>query len=236
MRLLAGTSGFSYKAWKGSFYPETLKEAGMLKYYASQFDTVELNNTFYRLPNEQTLRQWAEQVPAGFMFALKASRVITHSRRLKEVTEPVEYLCRVTEALGAARGPILFGLPPNLKIDLDRLGALLALIPAGVRAAIEFRHESWHDDAVFDLMRGHNIALCIAQTEEEETPFVATADWGYVRLRKVEYSGDELVEWRTRIAAQTWTDAFVYFKHEDAGVGPKLAREFFHIPVSPTLQ
>jgi uncharacterized protein YecE (DUF72 family) len=230
MRLRAGTSGFSYKEWRGSFYPEKMKEADMLPYYSERFDTVELNNTFYRLPNETTLRQWAGQVPAGFGFALKASRIITHIKRLKEVAEPVEYLLRVTEALGTARGPILFGLPPNMKQDLDRLRAFLELIPRSVRTAIEFRHASWHDDAVFDALREHGVALCIAHTDEDETPFVATADWGYLRLRREAYAIEELEEWKRRIAAQEWTEAFVYFKHEDAGVGPRLARQFLDMP------
>lgn len=226
MRILAGTSGFSYKEWKGSFYPADMKPDGMLSYYAERFDTVELNNTFYRLPNESTLQGWAAQVPPTFRFALKASRIITHSKRLRDVAEPVEYLCRVTRALGETRGPILFGLPPNMKLDLDRLRGLLSLVPDDVRAAIEFRHESWHDDVVFDTLREHNTALCIAESADESTPFVATADWGYVRLRKVEYVDAEIADWHARVEAQSWTDAFVYFKHEDVGTGPRLARKF----------
>ena len=229
MRLHAGTSGFSYKEWKGSFYPEKMKEADMLPYYAERFDTVELNNTFYRLPSESTLQQWTERVPDGFLFSLKASRTITHIKRLKEVADPTAYLYRASESLGSARGPILFGLPPNMKQDLDRLRAFLDLVPAGVRTAIEFRHESWHDDVVFDAMRERGVALCIAQTDDEETPFVATAGWGYVRLRREAYSPAELAEWRARITAQSWDEAFVYFKHEDAGVGPRLAREFLSV-------
>lgn len=229
MQLHAGTSGFSYKEWKGSFYPEKMKDADMLPYYAERFDTVELNNTFYRLPNESTLQQWAARVPDTFRFSLKASRIITHIRRLKEVADPTAYLYSVTEALGPARGPILFGLPPNMKQDLDRLRTFLDLIPAGVRTAIEFRHESWHDDAVFDALRERSVALCIAQSADEETPFIATAPWGYLRLRREAYSVDELRQWRERIAAQEWDDAFVYFKHEDAGVGPRLAREFLDL-------
>jgi uncharacterized protein YecE (DUF72 family) len=229
IRVRAGTSGFSYKEWKGSFYPEKMKEADMLPYYAERFDTVELNNTFYRLPNESTLQQWAARVPEGFRFSLKASRIITHIRRLKDVAEPVAYLYSVTESLGAARGPVLFGLPPNMKQDMDRLRAFLDLVPPGVRTAIEFRHESWHDDVVFDALRERGVALCIAQTAEEETPFVATAGWGYVRLRREAYDTAELKQWRERIAAQKWDEAFVYFKHEDAGVGPRLAREFLDL-------
>lgn len=226
MRVLAGTSGFSYHEWKGSFYPSDLKADAMLAYYAERFRTVELNNTFYRLPNEKTLAQWAAQVPAEFRFALKASRSITHSRRLRDAEEATAYLFRVTMLLGARRGPILFGLPPNLKVDLPRLSAFLALIPSGASAAIEFRHESWHDDAVFALLRDHGVALCIAQTEAEETPLVATASWGYLRLRKEAYQAGELEDWAARIRAQDWTETFVFFKHEDAGVGPRLAAEF----------
>ena len=229
MQLHAGTSGFSYKEWKGSFYPEKLKNDAMLPFYAERFDTVELNNTFYRLPNEGTLQQWAAQVPDGFRFSLKASRIITHIKRLKDVGEPVDYLFRVTQALGPARGPILFGLPPNMKMDLERLHGLLSLIPPGTRAAIEFRHESWHDDAVFAALREHDVALCIAQTDEDETPFVATADWGYLRLRREAYDTAELKQWKKRIGGQAWGEAFVYFKHEDAGVGPRLAREFLDL-------
>jgi uncharacterized protein YecE (DUF72 family) len=232
-RLFVGTSGFSYKAWKGSFYPADMKDAGMLAYYAAQFDTVELNNTFYRLPNESTLRQWLEQVPPGFRFALKASRTITHLKRLKDVADPVGYLFRVTSTLGDAQGPVLFGLPPNLKLDLDRLNALLDLIPAGVRAAVEFRHPSWHDETVFDALRAHNVALCIAQTDEDETPSVATADWGYLRLRREAYGSHELEAWLRRMRAQAWGDAFVYFKHEDAGAGPRLARELIDLARLP---
>jgi uncharacterized protein YecE (DUF72 family) len=226
MRILAGTSGFSYKEWRGSFYPEAMKPDGMLSYYAERLDTVELNNTFYRLPNERTLAAWAEQVPDTFRFALKASRTITHLKRLKDVADPVEYLCRVTRTLGDRRGPILFGLPPNMKADPERLRALLQHVPEDVRAAIEFRHPSWHNEGIFDILRASNAALCIAHTDEDETPFVATADWGYVRLRGTAYAPGDLRAWREHIASQTWDDAFVYFKHEDAGTGPRLAAAF----------
>jgi uncharacterized protein YecE (DUF72 family) len=231
MRLRVGTSGWSYKEWRGSFYPEKMKEAEMLPYYAERFDAVELNNTFYRLPAEKSFVQWTEQVPADFRFALKATRTITHIRRLKDVAEPVAELYGVTTALGDRRGPVLFGLPPNMKIDLDRLRALLELVPRDVPSAIEFRHESWHDSTVFELLRAHNVALCIAHTAEDETPFEATADWGYLRLRQEQYTGAELREWRARVAAQKWAEAYVFFKHEDTGSGPRLAREFLETGV-----
>jgi len=231
MNLRVGTSGWSYKEWRGSFYPEKMKEAEMLPYYAERFNAVELNNTFYRLPSETSFVQWTEQVPPDFRFALKATRTITHIKRLKDVAEPVAELYRATTALGARRGPVLFGLPPNMKLDLERLQALVALMPRDVRSAIEFRHESWHDAAVFDLLRAHNVALCIAHTAEEETPFEATASWGYLRLRQEQYTPAELHEWRSRVAAQKWSEAYVFFKHEDTGSGPRLAREFFDIAV-----
>ena len=231
MRLRVGTSGWSYKEWRGSFYPDGMKEGAMLPYYAERFDAVELNNTFYRLPAEKSLVQWAEQVPEDFRFALKATRTITHIKRLKDVGEPVQQLYEVTRALGTRRGPVLFGLPPNMKVDMERLQALLAVIPRDVPSAIEFRHESWHDAAVFDALRAHNIALCIAHSEEDETPFVATADWGYLRLRKEAYDEDDLRDWRRRIAEQKWSDAYVFFKHEDTGSGPRFARTFLDVTI-----
>jgi uncharacterized protein YecE (DUF72 family) len=232
MHVRAGTSGFSYKEWKGTFYPETMKESGMLSYYAERFDTVELNNTFYRLPNEAALRQWSAQVPPSFQFSVKATRSITHIRRLKDVAEPVAYMFSTLSALGPQRGPVLFGLPPNMKKDVERLRTLLTLVPQDVRIAFEFRNATWLDDEIYDLLRAHRAALCIAQTEEEETPFISTTDWGYLRLRKEAYEAGELQEWRNRIAAQSWSDTYVYFKHEDSGTGPRLAREFLDLDMN----
>ncbi|MGH7475334.1 MAG: DUF72 domain-containing protein [Longimicrobiales bacterium] len=226
MRVYVGTSGFAYKEWKGSFYPEDLPADAMLAYYGERLDTVEINNTFYRMPTEKVLLQWAEQVPAEFRFILKASRRITHSQRLKEVGDPVAYLYRTAACLGERLGPILFQLPPNLKVDLPRLETFLELLPADSRAALEFRNPSWHDDAVYNALRRHNVAMCIADTGEETTPFVATADWGYLRLRRVEYGDSDLGTWADRVAEQQWHDAFVFFKHEEAGTGPRLAAEF----------
>src|SRR4051812_13780771 len=226
MRVVAGTSGFAYKEWRGTFYPEGMKDEAMLPWYAERFRTVEMNNTFYRLPNEKTLRHWAEQVPQDFTFAIKASRSITHLRRLKEAADPTEYLFRITALLGERLGPILFGLPPNLKKDIDRLRSFLALIPPDRRVAFDFRNETWFDDEVFDALRERGIALCVEHADEEATPFVSTASWGYLRLRREAYSEAELDGWIERIRAQPWSDAFVYFKHEDAGVGPALAKQF----------
>jgi len=228
-RLFTGTSGFAYKEWKGSFYPGDLPDAKMLDFYGQHFHSVEINNTFYRMPRAAVLEDWASRVPVDFCFVLKASRQITHLKRLKE-QPPLDYLLQTSAALGEKRGPFLFQLPPNMKVDLERLRAFLGWLPPNVRAAFEFRHESWHDDAVFAALRERNAALCIAQTEEEEgavqTPFVATADWAYLRLRKVAYGPGELEAWAARIREPAWGDAFVFFKHEDEGTGPKLARQF----------
>jgi uncharacterized protein YecE (DUF72 family) len=234
-KLFAGTSGFAYKQWKGPFYPEGLSDAKMLAYYGEHFRSVEINNTFYRMPREKVLRDWAAAVPDDFRFVLKASRHITHLKRLKEA-QPLEYFLKNAAALESKRGPILVQLPPNLKKDLERLRTFLSWLPRDVRAAFEFRHESWHDEDVFAALREHNAALCIAQSEDEEdalqTPFVATADWAYLRLRKVAYGAGELEEWADRIREPDWSDVFVFFKHEDEGTGPKLAKQFESIVAS----
>jgi uncharacterized protein YecE (DUF72 family) len=228
-RLFTGTSGFAYKEWKGSFYPEDLPDAKFLAFYASHFGSVEINNTFYRLPNVKVLEGWAAQVPPAFHFVLKASRQITHIKRLKE-RQPLEILLQNSAALGEKRGPFLIQLPPNFKKDVERLKTFLAWLPQNVRAAFEFRHESWHDEDTFAALRAHNAALCIAHTEDEEgglsTPFVATADWGYLRLRKVAYGPGELDTWAANIQKPDWGDVFVFFKHEDEATGPKLAKQF----------
>ncbi|MBI4544583.1 MAG: DUF72 domain-containing protein [Gemmatimonadetes bacterium] len=227
MRLLTGTSGYAYKEWKGSFYPEELPAAQMLRYYAGQFPAVEINNTFYRMPATKMLEEWSAQVPAGFTFVLKASRQITHILRLKEVAQPVSYLLQQAAVLGDKLGPLLFQLPPNLKKDLPRLEAFLALLPAARRAALEFRHASWFEDDVFAALQARDVALCVSDTDEESaTPFAVTADWGYLRLRREMYGEGDLGDWAKRVADAPWKDAFVFFKHEEAGAGPKLAKRF----------
>jgi uncharacterized protein YecE (DUF72 family) len=227
-QLYTGTSGFAYKEWKGSFYPEDLPNDDMLRYYASHFRACEINNSFYRIPAEKTLRQWSEQVPAEFRFILKATQKITHFTRLKaEARDSLEYFIATARALSDQLGPILFQLPPNMKADVPRLSAFLDFMPVHVRAAFEFRHASWFDDAVFDVLRSKGAALCIADTEEQQTPKVATTtEWGYLRLRRVEYRPSDLADWARWLATQTWQDSYVFFKHEDAGTGPRLAKEF----------
>ena len=226
MKLYTGTSGFGYKEWKGSFYPADLHADQMLRYYAERFPAVEINNTFYRMPSESTLRGWQEEVPPGFVFVIKATRQITHIKRLKEVEQPVEHLLSVTSCLGEARGPLLFQLPPNMKKDTERLSTLLGLLPPGVRAAFEFRNDTWYDDEVYDLLRAHHASFCITHTEEGDSPFVPTARWGYLRLRGVQYAENELMTWVERVRAAEWDEVFVFFKHEDEATGPRLAARF----------
>lgn len=225
MRVLTGTSGFSYKEWKGSFYPEDLPADAMLRYYAERLPAVEINNTFYRMPKAELLAGWAEEVPDGFRFVLKASQRITHFKRLKDVSEEVGYFLRVAATLGDRLGPILFQLPPNLKKDLPRLSEFLELLPAATRAALEFRHASWFEDDVFEALRARGAALCVAEDEELAAPLVATAGWGYLRLRRPDYGDAEVQSWADRVRAQSWEEAYVFFKHEDAGTGPRLATQ-----------
>jgi uncharacterized protein YecE (DUF72 family) len=225
-RLLTGTSGFSYKEWKGSFYPEDLPASAMLRFYGERFSTVEINNSFFRVPSESVLRQWADEVPAHFTFAFKAPQQITHRKRLREIDESVAYFSGVVRTLRNRLGPILFQLPPNLKNDIPRLSGLLETLPQDLRVAIEFRHPSWFVDEVFALLRSRDVALCVAHGMEHDTPLVATATWGYLRLRFVEYTRRDLGEWVEFVAQQQWSDAHVYFKHEDTGTGPALAHRF----------
>lgn len=226
MDVLAGTSGWSYKEWKGTFYPEDLPAARMLQYYAERLPTVELNNTFYRLPKEGQLAAWAAETPPAFRFAVKASQKITHLRRLKDAESETEYLLKAAAELGDRLGSILFQTPPNLKLDLDRLHRFLDFLPGGTRAAFEFRHPSWQEDRVLDALRAHDCAWCVADAEGDEAAMIATASWGYLRLRRVEYSPADVARWAARVRAQPWSRAGVYFKHEDAGTGPRLARAF----------
>ena len=226
MHVLTGTSGFSYTAWRGSFYPEKLPEAQMLGFYAGQLGAVEINNTFYRMPNRALLERWAAETPASFRFALKSPRQITHMRKLIDVGDAVARLAETAGALGDRLGPILFQLPPFVRKDLGVLEAFLATVPAGVRAALEFRHASWLADDVYTVLKRHGAALCVADSEDFATPFEATAGWGYLRLRRQDYDEAALRTWAARLQAQSYDDAYVFFKHEDEAAGPALARTF----------
>jgi len=220
-----GTSGWNYPEWKGSFYPDDMKPARMLPYYAERFSTVEVNNTFYRMPTARTVEGWAAAVPPRFTFVLKAPQRITHFARLRDVDDPVRAFCDAAGALGDKLGPLLFQLPPNFRVDTGRLADLLALLPPAVRAAFEFRNATWLADEVYTRLGARNAALCIADNDDEATPAVATADWGYLRLRATGYTDDDLRGWlaTVRRIGAGWRDAFVFFKHEDKGTGPALA-------------
>jgi uncharacterized protein YecE (DUF72 family) len=216
-RLFAGASGYSFKEWKGAFYPDKMKPEEMLAWYSARLPAVEINNTFYRMPATDMLRNWAQTTPEEFRFAIKASRRITHIARLKgeAAADSVNYLYDRLAELGAKRGPVLFQLPPNLKKDLPRLDAFLAMLPTGHRAAFEFRNESWFDDDVYAALRRVGAALCVSEREDNAPPpLMPTADWGYVRLRLEEYTDDDLRDWAARLAKADWTEIYVFFMHE----------------------
>jgi len=230
MKIRAGTSGFSFPEWKGSFYPEDIAAKDMLRYYAERFPTVEINNTFYRLPKAPVLEGWTKEVPKDFRFVLKCSQFITHVKRLKEPAAPLKILFDVIDVLGPQLGAALFQLPPNMQKDVARFSEFLAALPKGKRIAIEFRHATWFDDEVFALLRQAGVALCVADTGEEPVaPLVATTDWGYVRLRREKFTDRELKAWVQRIGEQPWTDAYVFLKHEEEGIGPKLATKIMKL-------
>jgi uncharacterized protein YecE (DUF72 family) len=226
LRIRVGTSGYNYPEWKGAFYPRDLPASKMLAYYVERFPTVEINATFYRMPNAKTLAGWDAIAPAGFTFVLKAPQRITHMARLRDIADPLRYFCDTARTLGGKLGPLLFQLPPNFKKAPDRLSDLLARLPPDLLAALEFRHASWFDEEIYGLLRARNAALCIADTEEGTTPVVATTDWGYLRLRAVEYSDDDLARWVATIRriGAGWREAFVFFKHDVDG--PRLAAAF----------
>ena len=229
MELFVGTSGYSYKEWKGPFYPEDLPDKEMLNYYSSQLPAVEINNTFYRLPSAKMLENWQEQVPESFRFVLKASRKITHFKKLKETDEETNYLFNTAATLGEQLGVILIQLPPYLRKDIDLLQNFLKLIPDG-KATFEFRHDSWFEEDVFESLRSKNCALNFSEMgEDSEIKIVSTADWGYLRLRLMGYDDKALKDWMQRVQGQDWQKVYVFFKHEDEGAGPKLARRFLEL-------
>ncbi|WP_394828496.1 DUF72 domain-containing protein [Pendulispora albinea] len=224
MRIFVGTSGYSYKEWRGDFYPEDTPADGFLPYYATRLPTVEINNTFYRFPSTKALEGWASQVPEAFTFALKAPGRITHQKRLKDVGDLVRDLFVNLAILGKKLGPVDFQLPPNFKKDLPRLRDFLAAVPRDAKVAMEFRHPSWFDDEVYATLNEYGVALCIAESDELEAagavkddlqaPLVATARWGYLRLRRSDYGDAELRAWGERVKAQAWEQTHVFIKHE----------------------
>jgi len=224
MRVRCGTSGFGYLSWRGTFYPEGARSGDLLRLYGERFSTVEINNTFYRMPGAAMLSGWRGQVPAGFTFALKGPQVITHRKRLKEAQQETAHFHAVAGALGPALGPVLWQLPPNLRKDLPRLRDFLSLLPAGSRPAFEFRHATWQDEEVYAALRQRGAALVVAHDGEAEAPLVPTAGFGYLRLRAPGYEPAALRAWAERILAQPWDEAFAFFKHEEEGTGPALAQ------------
>ena len=228
MRVLVGTSGYSYKEWKGTFYPSDLPAAKMLPFYATQFDTVEINNTFYRMPEAKTVAKWATEVPEQFVFVLKAPQRITHQKRLAGAEDDVRFFFEAAAELGPKLGPVLFQLPPFAKKDAAKLRDFLRILPDHP-VAFEFRHPTWFDDEVFGLLREHDAAICAADTDEVTDPSsltMSTASWGYLRLRRTEYADGEIAQWAKRVQQQTWSAAYVFFKHEDEGKGPAFAKTF----------
>jgi len=230
MNLWVGTSGYSYKEWKGGFYPAKLPDDEMLRTYAARLPAVEINNTFYRMPKTEVLESWAAQVSDGFRFVLKASRRITHIKRLRDAGDEVAYLYQAALSLGPHMGVVLFQMPPNFQKDLPRLKAFLATLPAGRGAALEFRHDSWFDDETYDALRSAGCALCQADTDEGSLKnLVNTASWGYLRLRKQKYTKKAVTALAEQVRAQPWKDAYVFFKDEGEGVGPKYALQFLEV-------
>jgi len=227
MKIYVGTSGFAYKEWKGKFYPEKISPKELLNFYAERLNTVEINNTFYHMPKESVLTSWAEQVPTDFVFALKAPQVITHMKQLRNVFEETEYLFRTLSVLNKKLGPLLFQFPKSFRADRPALADFLPLIPGDRACAFEFRNPSWLDDEVMDLLRKKGCSLCIADADENPVrEITSTAPWGYLRLRRSDYSDADLSQWAGKILAQKWETAFVFFKHEDEAKGPELAMRF----------
>lgn len=232
MQLRVGTCGYSYKEWKPGFYPADLKQDNMLSYYGERFDCVEVNSTYYRLPRRDTLEQWAASVPDGFRFALKASKRITHDRRLSRCDDLVGYLLRTSAALGDRLGPLLFQTPPSFAQDIELLRAFLTLLPRGGESAFSFelRHASWHGDETRSALAERQIALCITDDTKGDgpapLPLVSTADWGYLRLMRVDYQREHLVDIARAVHAMPWRQVFVFFKHQTGDEGPRLAATF----------
>jgi len=231
MKSWIGTSGFQYAEWKGTFYPDTLPASKMLPFYAERFSTTEINYTFRRIPSGKTIESWFNATPARFKFSLKAPQKVTHFAKLRDCADTLRYFYQVILDLESKLGPVLFQLPPAFKKDAPLLASFLNDIPSGSRAAFEFRHTSWFDDEVFALLKNKNMALCIADSEKLSTPVVVTADYGYLRLRRADYQASDIARWAEEIQRKEniWSDAFVYFKHEESGTGPKLATEMLRL-------
>jgi uncharacterized protein YecE (DUF72 family) len=226
MQLWIGTSGFQYPEWKGSFYPEKMPASKMLPYYAERLTSTESNYSFRTIPSRKTINAWSAATPERFRFSFKALQEITHFKRLKGCAEKVRAFHEGISPMGPKLGVVLFQLPPNFQRDTALLSAFLGELPRGMRAAFEFRHESWFADDVFTCLHDHAAALCIAEDEKLASPLVATADFGYLRLRRTDYTPADIARWAKFVGQQNWQESFAYFKHEETGVGPKFAQAF----------
>ena len=227
MKFFIGTSGYSYKEWQGKFYPAKIPSKEMLGFYAQRLTAVEINNTFYHMPTEPVLTSWAAQVPDSFVFALKAPRIITHLKKLKNVDDEAGYLFKTVSILAQKLGPLLFQFPPSFRANRPLLEDFLALIPEGIACAFEFRHPSWLAAEILEILRARNLSLCLADTDENPVQeIISTAAWGYLRLRRADYTEADLSHWLASIKAQPWEKAFVFFKHEEEAIGPKTALRF----------
>jgi uncharacterized protein YecE (DUF72 family) len=230
MKIYVGTSGYGYREWKGIFYPEKISPKEMLRFYSERLNAVEINNTFYRMPSEGVLASWIGQVPGDFVFALKAPQVITHLKRLRNVGEETGYLFRSLSVLDRKLGPVLFQFPKSFHADHAALEDFLGLIPGNMSCAFEFRSPSWLDGEILDLLRERGCSLCIADADENPAhDIISTASWGYLRLRRSDYTDADLSQWRERILSQKWERAFVFFKHEEEAKGPKMAIRFHEL-------
>lgn len=230
MKLFVGSSGYGYKEWKGKFYPEKISAAEMLHFYAERLGTVEINNTFYRMPTESLLASWAKQVPDDFVFAIKAPQVITHNKRLRDVEEEAAYLFRTISVLGSKLGPVLFQLPGSFRADRAQLENFLSLIPVGLSCAFEFRSKTWFDDKIIDLLHEARCCLCTADTDKAPADrIIGTAPWGYLRLHRTDYMDADLSRWAEQVLSQKWKKAFVFFKHEEQAKGPEMAMHFLEL-------
>ena len=226
MKTWIGTSGFQYPEWKGKFYPEDLSTAKMLTFYAGVFNTTEVNYTFRSIPSEKTIDRWCSETPEQFRFSLKAPQRVTHFAKLRDCGEVLKVFFEAVKGLGEKMGPVLFQLPPTFKCDAGVLREFLSAIPKGMRVAFEFRHESWFSDEVFGVLSGANAALCLAESEDITTPRVVTADFGYLRLRRLDYTASDIKNWARFLEkeSKTWPEVFAYFKHEETCVGPGFAK------------
>jgi uncharacterized protein YecE (DUF72 family) len=221
-----GTSGFQYPEWKGKFYPTEISARSMLPFYAERFSTTEINYSFRRIPSSEAVSNWTAASPPRFKFSFKAPQRITHFARLVNCAEKLEIFLEAISPMKRKLGAVLFQLPPNFKKDTNRLDDFLQILPQGFKYAFEFRHDSWFVDDVFGLLRKRKAALCLAENEELSTPRVRTANFGYLRLRREDYKPAMLRSWAKWVDEQRWSEAFVYFKHEERAIGPKFATPF----------